>query len=189
MPIELPKDINLNILLLRITDDIIWNQGGARNLGVAQSRTAKLVLTDVDHIFSEILFSKMLDHRIPTNLHKFKRVDGEKFRMSSVCNIYFTSKSVFFKALGYDEEFCGNYGYEDTMFFNLQKKLGTSLKYFNRRDSIIVKKLQKDTIYHSLTRDTSANHALMQSKLKLLHGKNPFLCHSRLFLNFNWVKV
>ena len=189
VPISLPKDMNLNILLLRILDDIQWNQAGARNLGASQSHTAKLVLTDVDHFFSEILFRKMLNHSIPRSLYKFKRVDGEGEKMSSACNIFFSSKSVFFKTLGYDEEFCGSYGFEDVMFFHFQRRMGIRQKYFNRRDAIVVQKITKDDQYHSLSRDTTRNYQLMLDKLALLKRRNLFECHSRLFVNFNWEKV
>ncbi len=119
--IRIPDNINLNLLLLRVTDDIRWNQGGARNLGVMLAKTAKIVLTDVDHFFPEELFTKMLSAKTPSKIYKFKRTDNKGEKAASACNIYFSSKSVFFKSLGYDEEFCGNYGFEDTLFFEFQK--------------------------------------------------------------------
>lgn len=184
--ISIPEDINLNILLLRVTDDILWNQGGARNLGVMFAKTSKIVLADVDHFFPEVLFSKMLSAQIPNKLFKFKRISHIGERATSACNIYFSSKSIFFKSLGYDEEFCGNYGFEDTMFFELQKKLGTKKCYFNRRNRIIVKRVDNDPNYHSLKRDTETNRILFQKKLGQLKSKNPYKCHSRLFINFKW---
>ncbi len=186
IPIRIPEQFNLNILLLRVIDDIKWNQGGARNLGVMQARTSKVLLTDVDHIFPEVLFRKMLSAKISDKLYKFKRIDDKGNRVASACNIYFSSKSVFFKSLGYDEEFCGNYGYEDTMFFEFQKKLGTKQPYFNRIDRIIVKKLDNVSNYHTLKRDTETNKILFQKKLEHIKSKSPFLSHSRLFLNFKW---
>lgn len=185
-PIRIPDDINLNILLLRVTDDIRWNQGGARNLGVMLAKTSKIVLTDVDHIFPEVLFSKMLSAKVPSKIYKFKRSNNTGEKETSACNIYFSSKSVFFKSLGYDEEFCGNYGFEDTMFFEFQKKLRTKKCYFNRRNRIIVKRVENDPNYHSLKRDTESNRILFQKKLEQLNSKNPYKCHSRLFINFKW---
>lgn len=47
---EIP-DINLNFRWLRITTDIQWNQGGARNLGVTFAKSDKILLSDLDHAF------------------------------------------------------------------------------------------------------------------------------------------
>ena len=42
-PPEIPADIDLNILLLRINEDIAWNQPGARNLGITYARSDKML--------------------------------------------------------------------------------------------------------------------------------------------------
>lgn len=47
------ENYNLNITWLRITDDIPWNQGGARNLGVTHAKSDKIIITDLDHILPE----------------------------------------------------------------------------------------------------------------------------------------
>ena len=187
--ITIPEDIRLNYTLLRITTDISWNQAGARNLGVVKAACPKLVLTDCDHLFPEGLLQKIVGSAFPHKLYKFKRVDAEGKKKNSACNIFYTSKAVFFTTLGYDEEFCGYYGYEDVMFREFQRRMGNKLRYFTRRIPIVSTDIDRDHSYHSLVRDTSRNLELMNRKLALLKGEHPFDAHSRLFLNFDFKTV
>lgn len=190
IPVRIPSTIRLNYKLLRVKDDIRWNQAGARNLGVVEAACPKIILTDIDHRFPEELLRQIVDSRIPGNrLYKFKRRNQEGKKLNSPCNIFYTSKSVFFKALGYDEEFCGQYGYEDVMFRLFQKRVGNRLRYFTRRKQIVADTIDRDNSYHSLVRDTTVNFALMNRKIELLKGKDFFRAHSRLFLNFTYEKI
>jgi hypothetical protein len=50
LPYRIPK-LNLNICWLKITDDIPWNQSGARNLGITCAPSDKVLMTDLDHEF------------------------------------------------------------------------------------------------------------------------------------------
>jgi hypothetical protein len=187
--VVLPSQINLNIKLLRITDNIIWNQPGARNLGVTLAPTSKILLTDIDHyipleVMRMLLESPVLHHQI--YIFEREKETGEKIGCHR--NTFFTSKSVFFKSLGYDEQFCGNYGHDDSMFFLLQPYLGTNILCFNRKYSI--KYLEYSEKHHSLKRDSSVNKKLYEAnKKKLFMERDPLLCHSRLFLNFKWTIV
>ncbi|GGK12327.1 MULTISPECIES: glycosyltransferase [Parabacteroides] len=187
--VKIPNHIHVNYQLYRIKSDIRWNQGGARNLGVTCAISPKIILSDCDHFFPEKLLAQILDSKIPQkSLYKFKRVDTTGHSLQSPCNIFYTSKAIFFSTLGYDEEFCGNYGYEDVMFRHFQEIIGNKLKYFTRFKKIISNTIDRENSYHSLIRDTSTNLDLMEKKMKLLKGKNPFYAHSRLFLNFEYEK-
>ena len=53
IPVTLPADLDLNVLLLRIPGDVPWNHAAARNLGAVYARSDKLLLTDVDHEFPQ----------------------------------------------------------------------------------------------------------------------------------------
>ncbi len=188
--IVIPKSLSINYQLLRITDDIRWNQGGARNLGVVYAKSSKIILSDCDHVFPEELLAKILKSRTPTRtLFKFKRTDAEGKNTNSPCNIFYTSKRVVFSTLAYDEEFCGNYGYEDVLFRAFQLRLNNKINYFTRRKKIISSNIDRDQSYHNLNRDTKINEELLNKKLEILKGNSPFSCHSRLFLNFKYEKV
>ena len=190
VPVIIPEDIKLNYRLLRITDDIPWNQAGARNLGAALASSPRLVLTDCDHLFPERLLHKIISSSVSDKtFYKFKRIKQTGETASSPCNIFYISKSAFFSVLGYDEEFCGYYGYEDVMFRDFQKSVGRRLRYFTRRDPIVSLDVDRDNSYHSLVRDTTRNEKLLNRKRILLHSKNPFAAHSRLFLNFQYQKI
>jgi len=45
-PVTLPPDLDLNVLFLRIPDDVPWNHAAARNLGAVYARSDKLLLTE-----------------------------------------------------------------------------------------------------------------------------------------------
>ncbi|MDR0574315.1 MAG: glycosyltransferase family 2 protein [Tannerella sp.] len=184
--ILIPSQINMNIKLLRITNNIAWNQPGAKNLGVTLAPTSKILLTDIDHYITPELMLMLLESPEPYHqIYIFERENEAGEKIKNHRNTFFTSKSVFFKSLGYDEQFCGNYGHDDSMFFLLQQYLGAKILYFNKEYSI--QYLEYAERHHSLKRDNSINNKLYKAnKAFLSMGKDPLLCHSRLFLNFKW---
>lgn len=188
--VKIPNGIPLNYQLLRVKDDIMWNNGGARNLGVVHARTSKIVLTDIDHVFPEKLLGKIIDHRArKSTFYKFKRTDHEGNAIRTPRNLLYMTKGLFFDALGYDEEFCGNYGFEDSFFIDLLRLRGNSFKYFSRFSKVIENKVDRENSYHTFSRDVTINTELMNRKMKMLKKKEGLFAHSRLFLNFNWEKV
>jgi hypothetical protein len=188
--VQIPDNLNLNILIFRITSDIQWNQCGARNLGVFLAKSTKVIVSDSDHHFPEPLFRSILKSKNPRKtVYRFKRNDDQGNKKAKAVNIFYTSKSVFFQSLGYDEEFSGNYGFEDVFFFDMQRRIGNKLRYFTRFKRIIETKIDRDQSYHSLVRDTAVNLNLYQRKKALLKSGDPFIAHSRMFLNFGWELV
>lgn len=191
-PLEvcIPANINLNYSLFRISSDIRWNQAGARNLGVVFAPCPKIILTDCDHVFPEALFRKILASPVPMHtLFRFRRENAQGQRIKSAYNIFYTSKALFFAALGYDETFCGHYGYEDVFFREFHRKIGTRVKRFSWLSRIVAPDINREDSYHSLIRDTTRNKCLLDAKREVLHGPQPYTSHSGLFLNFNYHKV
>lgn len=190
-PVEvvIPPSICLNYQLLRIKTDIRWNQAGARNLGVVCAPSSKIILTDCDHFFPEKLLKRILDSKTPVRrLYKFKRTDEAGRPQQSPCNIFYTTKAIFFSTLGYDEEFCGHYGYEDVMFRCFQQRMGNKLRYFTRFQKIVSNAVDREKSYHDLKRDTEVNRVLLEKKQELLKRGEPFCAHSRRFLCFDYEK-
>jgi hypothetical protein len=179
----------MNIKLLRITEDIPWNNGGARNLGVTLAPSSKILLTDIDHYFPPELLSMLLDFPIPYfQIYDFEREEETGEKINPHKNTFFTSKSVFFKSLGYDEQYCGNYGHDDSFFILLQQYLGTDIIRF--KSQYPIKRLGYWITHQSLIRDTTVNKKLLNTHEEILQSdKDPLLCHSRLFLNFKWEVV
>lgn len=186
VPVTVPEDIRLNFRLYRIDSDIMWNQGGARNLGAYMAPSSRIILSDADHYFPEELLRDIVESKLPGKLYKFKRANPDGSKKHSACNIFYTSKGVFADALGYDEEFCGHYGYEDVWFRFLCRKLGKKLRYFTRRNRIVSTDIDRDNSYHSLIRDLEVNTRLLEEKKAAFDPVHPLASHSRLFLNFDW---
>jgi hypothetical protein len=188
--VALPKDINLNILLLRIRENITWNQGGARNLGVVYSRSDKILASDLDHQFSqETLRAILALPRLRRTVYRFHRLSVEGKPAPSPPNIFIFSRGRFLELHGVDEEFCGHYGCEDGMFWRWQRYNGTRFRYFPERYPTVHRKLDLARSYHSLVRDTSRNTLLKKRKQKEWATWGPSGGHSRKFLSFTWDTV
>ena len=186
--IEIPKDIILNYTLVRIKDEIPWNQAGARNLGVHFAKSDKIILADLDIVFPENLLDNLINFRIPRDfIFKFNTISGLK-EVEPHFNVFYTTKEVFMKSNGVDEEFSGKYGYEDVFFYFLQKALGT--KFYRYTFSNIVHREHKNSSerqHNRLVRDLEDNKVLNDEKMELMKSSsNPMDARSSLFLNFDW---
>ena len=187
VPIIIPENCLLNYTLAKVTTDIMWNQGGARNLGVHLAKSQKLVLTDLDHTFPESVLDFLIHTKTPNHIFTFKRICDNEIATPHY-NTFFISKSTFFKSLGVDEEFCGNYGHEDVFFIDIQKRLGTNLYTYEKQTVYAHEHKRSKNPQHHLIRDEEATRALYDAKRRILfdHSRDPFEAHSRLFLNFEW---
>lgn len=187
-PSEIKIDSDkINYTLVRIKDDIKWNQPGARNLGVFLAKSSKLILTDLDHVFPERLLQHLLKRKTPySTIYRFRREKNNR-KVGSHPNTFFCTKALFYRSLGVDEEFSGNYGYDDVYFLKLQSALGTKFKKI-RNYSVILNSDEENEPDkdHSLVRDTQHNSAVLKEKLKYIKEKRPFAGHSRIHINFDW---
>jgi hypothetical protein len=100
------------IRVARITDDIKWNQPGARNLGFHICE-GWIICADIDHLVTKENMEQLKN----TNLRRGCVYYLGREDTNSV-NIYLIHKDDFEKIGGYDEDFCGNYGYDDIHFYN-----------------------------------------------------------------------
>ena len=111
---------NLNIIWLKINEDIAWNQAGARNLGVTYAKSDKIVITDLDHELFEETFDYLIRLRHPDrSFFKIYRNDAQGNVKKGHSNLFFMSRARFMRHFGYDEEFSGHYGAEDYRFVNI----------------------------------------------------------------------
>lgn len=179
--------IDLNINWLKITDDIKWNQAGARNLGVTYAKSDKILLTDLDHELPAETFAYLINARNPgRNFYKIYRKNPERGLYKGHSNLFFMSRARFFRHFGYDEEFSGNYGAEDYRFVKYHKYHGSRQKYLPKKIICHERDLDREKSYHSLTRDLSANTPIDLQKQKECETYGDEYGHSRLFLNFEW---
>lgn len=186
---ELPE-LNLNLTWLRITTDIKWNQGGARNLGVTYAKSDKILMSDLDHGFPASTLASLADYANPGRCFyklRRKRADGSCYKGHS--NLFFMSRARFLRFYGYDEEYCGNYGAEDYRFVKYQKYQGSQQRYMPDSVWCYERQLDRKKSYHNLSRDLSANTPVdLRKKNECCYFGGEY-GHSRLFLNFDWVKV
>ena len=179
--------LNLNFCWLRITTDIQWNQGGARNLGVTYAKSDKILMTDLDHACPQETLRWMINAPSPgRRFYKLRRrkPTGEIYKGHS--NLFYMSRARFLRFYGYDEEFCGHYGAEDYRFVKFQKYQGSQQRYLPSSVWCYSRDLDRESSYHSLKRDLSANTPVDLRKHDecALFGEE--YGHSRMFLNFEW---
>ena len=184
-----PPDLDLNLTWLRIDQDIRWNQGGARNLGMIYAKSDQVLLSDLDLLFPEATLHALSEAKPCAKniykLHEFDEASGELRKGHP--NTFFLSRARFLRFYGYDEEFAGNYGAEDFRFVKFQKSQGSRQRYFDARYPYLVRhKLDRSAAYHSLQRDLSDNTPVDSRK----RFENEFYGHehghSRMFLEFTW---
>ncbi len=114
------------ITLLRVLDDIKWNQHGARNLGAKQAKRNWLLLTDMDRVLlahdAEMIMNRKLSEK---NTYKpVSTLVGAK-RLKSVkkpFNQLLCTKKQYWDIGGYDEDYCGSYGGDGQFLGQLFRK-------------------------------------------------------------------
>jgi len=186
IPVEIPPDIEINLLLLRINDDIPWNQPGARNLGVVYSRSDKVLITDLDHEIPENTLHYVLQMRNPgRTMYKIRRLDEKNNPIRPHPNTFVLSRARFLRYYGYDEDFCGHYGFDDSIFRRWQRNHGTRFRYLPACCHTRRRPMSKIG-GHSLVRDLTHNRELAKKKKEIWKEYGPEAGHSRRFLNFSW---
>ena len=188
--VEIPLDLNLNLLVLRIDIDIPWNQPGARNLGMVCARSDKVLLSDLDHEFSSETLRTIIQMKPHSRtFYKMRRETADGKPYGPHPNTFVLSRARFLKLYGYDEDFCGHYGFDDAMFWRWQRYNGTRFRYLHRRCCACVRTLDLAHSYHSLQRDLTWNKSVAEQKRLAWKRFGPQAGHSRRFLCFPWSKA
>ncbi|MCJ8330073.1 MAG: glycosyltransferase family 2 protein [Lentisphaeria bacterium] len=185
--VDFPTDLNINLLVLRITEDIAWNQPGCRNLGLTYSRSDKVLLTDIDHSFPVETMQKLIKHKNPgKTFYKFRRYKNDGTLIKTHPNTFFMSRARCLKYYGYDEDFSGSYGYDDSMLWRWQRNHGTRFVTMPLKYPCTSRKIDLDNAYHSLERNADENKDVAEKKREDWKKYGPARGHSRRFLCFNW---
>lgn len=182
-------EFNLNLIWIKINENIPWNQAGARNLGVLYAKSDKIVMTDLDHIIHENTLRYMADRRNPGRtffkLYRNSPENPQKIYKGH-SNLFFMSRARFMRFFGYDEEFAGNYGAEDYRFVKYQKYHGSIQRYLSKKYLCSERNVNRNKSYHTLERDLSANTPVDDKKKHEIETYGEEFGHSRMFLNFSW---
>ena len=143
-----------NIKVLRIIDDIKWNQPGARNLGF-QELDGWVLCCDIDHLVTKETYEEISKLKLEVGtVYYLGRHD-----VTNSKNVYIMHKTDFEKIGGYDEDFSGNYGFDDIHFY---KKCIHHLKMITL-DEIKVNVYAKESSSIG-NRDTNNNAELFRIK-------------------------
>lgn len=135
-----------------------WNQPAARNYGVALATGDQLLFTDIDHILKGNF--SLLENSLTGNnyIHfpRMKKTDGLYARCKFHKNTFFIKKEGF---PGYDEEFCGHYGHDDTEFFYRLNKTHKAVMSESTLTTYVI-----ELISAGLPRDNTYNKSLLYQK-------------------------
>lgn len=111
-PARLDSEPPCAVQIYRMKQDIRWNQDACRNLGVSQSNTEWIMLTDMDHIAPpETMGEIMSCHLNPEIVYKFSRVslpELEPYKPHP--NSWLMTRAMYDSIGGYDERLAGWYG-------------------------------------------------------------------------------
>lgn len=185
-------DFKLNFIWLRINKDILWNQGGARNLGVTYAKSDKIFMTDLDRILPEHTMRYLVNAKNPGGaFYKLRQLDEKTGKIrKGHANTFYMSRGRFMRFYGYDEEYSGGYGAEDYRFVKFQKAHGSWQRYLPKKYYCLGREeINRTESYHSLERDLTRNTPIDRRKRaeNLVWGEEAG--HSRFFLNFTWTQV
>lgn len=123
-----------NIQSYQITDIIAWNQGGARNLNAHLSNTGWSLFSDIDHFFTADALMLLLNEleSLPRScLYHFGRKSSNDEVINKHVNTYLLRTNDFILQGGIDEDFVGQYGYEDKFFVEEAKLRGLKVVELN----------------------------------------------------------
>ncbi|MFT4037598.1 MAG: glycosyltransferase [Thermomicrobiales bacterium] len=177
-----------NTAVLRVLDDIPWNQGGARNLGVSVARGDWLILTDVEHFFDAPSVEgalETLETLDPAALYRTARRvqeerDGRETEIGPPLNVFLASRQAYLNVGGVDEDFSGHYGYDDREFLDRWRRSGRG----ELQHPAVICRVDNGGATRGLDRDVTRNRALLETKLRDTGRPAP---HPQLRFRWEWV--
>jgi glycosyltransferase involved in cell wall biosynthesis len=111
-----PGDCPINLTLVRVKEDIPWNQHGARNLGLKLAEGEWAIPSDIDHVFPAEGLSHVLSMtKDPETVYYFGRQQEDGSPKHPHPNTFLVHRKTFWKVGGYDEDFCGHHGKGDIL--------------------------------------------------------------------------
>jgi hypothetical protein len=179
---DLAINFPINLTLLRITDNIPWNQPGAKNLGFKFAKTDWVFTSDIDHILQPEMCEKLLElKKDKKTVYYFSRLTDKGESRNSHPNSFLIHKDIFWELGGYDEDFCGHYGYDDILLRTMIQS------HYKTEHLYSVYLISYPSLCSSdLDRNRRKNKRLLKRKKKQLQkGKY----QNKRILRFNWESV
>lgn len=191
-----------NIELYVITEDVGFNNHGARNLGMKQTKTDWNFLTDIDRRYTDGTLLGIVDSVINNTLSArcYYQFSPTKPRWPISVNDYVVHRTAFWQTGGYDEEFT-NCHWGDRLFLEVLDSVATAtlnpewlIKYTRMAREVEYEDIEK-TIYPD---DKKLIHPAIWKNDKLREGlinyvsernKYPHMRKRKPILNFPWVRL
>jgi glycosyltransferase involved in cell wall biosynthesis len=194
---EFSHGLRSRIDLYRITTDIAWNRGGARNLAAREATTDWIVHLDTDHILPADCAARLLAFgpgrgkwyrferyrcgAADSTRKKDKLDPAAKFgKIHPHIDSYLCHQETYWKAGGYNEDFSGCLGGGSPFLAELTKIAQPLMLPSDIHLHVYTTDVIKDASVQTLSRDRdefAKRKAAMRGKYK---GSNP--------IRFSWVK-
>lgn len=171
-----------NKKLLRVKQDIPWNQDCARNIGAYESIGEWIFMCDMDIVLPKLMANNLfLNTKLEKNKYYiFNRSLAPKFDSFKIPkNIFLVTKENFWKINGYDEDYCGTYGSDRYFLNNLQKickKHYLSNIILNGYSNHIIKDADSKLDRTGLFRDKCLQIYETKKMMNDFASKNPLRC-------------
>jgi glycosyltransferase involved in cell wall biosynthesis len=175
---SIPLDVSqlpLKTRCFRILDDIPWNMPGAKNLGALQAKGDWLFFYDADQFLDAQGLKKLVNqlNALPSNtlyrFNRFKLGDNSVLPVHQNCQVL--KKIDYLEMGGYDEDFSGAYGHDDSYFERIwtfhKGKITVLDEPFILDDG--------ELATQNLSRDTRKNRVLRRKKMRYWHIHSFFL--------------
>lgn len=102
--------------LYRVGPNIPWNQNGARNLAMREAPEGWCMMTDMDHLLTGPEALELVRGRRRGSCYYVpSRVQSDGRPKHRHPNSFILTREAYWRAGGYDEDFCGSYG-SDAVF-------------------------------------------------------------------------
>ena len=175
-----------NLIYAKIDQNIEWNQPGARNLGVWLSRGDYLAMEDADHFPPDTYYEDAfkLDRDIVI-AHNRRFINFDDLRQGNFENwkrqgthrfVSVMKREVYLKLKGFDERFCGLYGWDVPDWIRRCNRngitVGMSNFYWTVRDGF-VKDLHRRTDANGKFYPRADNYKVLQSNDMILAKQHP----------------
>jgi hypothetical protein len=192
----------IDLQLYRIDKDIPWNRGGARNLGSTEALTPWLLHMDIDHIMPPTSAAMLVERRNdfkPAAWYRFRRFRygaADDTRMKDALprdqkfgeikphiDSYLVTKTLYWKAGGYNEDFSGCLGGGSPFLRELEKVGGVR----EAPPDICLHVYTRDTCVDASALDLSRDRTEYSRRSKELTRKGKIKGHDP--LRFEWKRV
>lgn len=165
-------DLLARLSLYRITVDIPWNRGGARNLGTKLAETDWIIHVDVDHVMPPASYAPLLAFKPMDKAYWFRfprwRVGAadetrKKDKIDPKCEFgqihphvdsFLCTRELFWAAGGYDEDYSGCLGGGTPFTKNMERLTPARMLPESIKLHVYTRHVIKDSSDWKLTRNT-----------------------------------